>query len=92
MISDNGEALRLAAQHGLGLTIAPSFMTAVDRAAGLLEPALLDWSLPAFHVYAIYPHRRFVSPKVRIFVDSLRAAYGDGSSDPWWPAGRTSRP
>jgi DNA-binding transcriptional LysR family regulator len=85
MISDNGEALRLAAQRGLGLTTAPSFMTGADAAAGLLEPVLLDWSLPAFRVYAVYPHRRFVSPKVRLFVEALRAAYGDGSSDPWWP-------
>jgi DNA-binding transcriptional LysR family regulator len=85
MISDNGEALRLAARHGLGLTIAPSFMTGADFAAGLIEPVLRDWSLPAFRVYAIYPHRRFVSPKVRVFVDALRAAYGDGSHDPWWP-------
>jgi DNA-binding transcriptional LysR family regulator len=85
MISDNGEALRLAAQRGLGLTIAPSFMTGAAAAAGLLEPVLLDWSLPTFRVYAVYPHRRFVSPKVRLFVEALRAAYGDGSSDPWWP-------
>jgi DNA-binding transcriptional LysR family regulator len=86
MMSDNGEALRLAAQRGLGLTTAPSFMTGADAAAGLLEPVLLDWSLPTFRVYAVYPHRRFVSPKVRLFVEALRAAYGDGSSDPWWPA------
>lgn len=85
MISDNGEALRLAAQRGLGLTIAPSFMTGADAAAGLLEPVLLDWSLPVFRVYAVYPHRRFVSPKVRVFVEALRAAYGDGTRDPWWP-------
>ena len=85
MISDNGEALRLAAQRGLGLTIAPSFMTGADAAAGLLEPVLLDWSLPAFRVSAVYPHRRFVSPKVRLFVEALRAAYGDGTLDPWWP-------
>jgi len=85
MISDNGEALRLAAQRGLGLTICPSFMTGADFAAGLLEPVLLDWSLPAFRVFAIYPHRRFVSPNVRAFVEALRAAYGDGTRDPWWP-------
>jgi DNA-binding transcriptional LysR family regulator len=90
MISDNGEALRLAARHGLGITIAPSFMIGADFAEGLIEPVLLDWSLPAFRVYAIYPHRRFVSPKVRVFVDALRAAYGDGTYDPWWP--ETSAP
>jgi len=85
LISDNGEALRIAGKRGLGLTIGPSFMMGDDLAAGLLEPVLLDWSLPTFRIYAIYPHRRFVSHKVRIFVEALRAAYGDGTRDPWWP-------
>jgi DNA-binding transcriptional LysR family regulator len=85
MLSNNGEAMRLAAQRGVGLTIAPSFMTGVDFAAGLIEPVLMEWSLPELRVYALYPHRRFVSPKVRVFVDALREAYGDGTRDPWWP-------
>jgi DNA-binding transcriptional LysR family regulator len=91
MISDNGAALRLAAQGGLGLMIAPSFMTGADFAAGLLEPVLLDWSLPVFRVYAVYPHRRFVAPKVRLFVEALRTSYGDGTTDPWWPHAPGSR-
>jgi DNA-binding transcriptional LysR family regulator len=85
LISDNGEVLRLAAERSLGLMIAPSLMTGPEFAAGLIEPVLLDWSLPVFRVYAIYPHRRFVSPKVKVFVEALRAAYGDGTRDPWWP-------
>jgi DNA-binding transcriptional LysR family regulator len=85
MSSNNGESLRLAAHQGVGVGIFPSFMTQTDFKAGLIEPVLLDWNLPEFRVYAIYPHRRFLSPKVRVFVDSLRAAYGDGTRDPWWP-------
>ncbi len=85
MISDNGEVLRLAARRGLGLMIAPSLLTGADYAAGLVEPVLTEWSLTAFRVFAVYPHRRFVSAKVRLFVEALRAAYGDGTSDPWWP-------
>jgi DNA-binding transcriptional LysR family regulator len=60
-------------------------MTGADFAAGLIEPVLVDWSLQPFRLFAIYPHRRFVSPKVRAFVDALRATYGDGTGDPWWP-------
>ena len=51
--------------------------------SGRLEPLLADWSLPELNVFAVYPHRRFVAPKVRVFVEALRAAFGDGSSDPW---------
>jgi hypothetical protein len=37
-------------------------------------------------LWAIYPHRRFLPAKVRIFVDALRAAFGgDPERDPWWP-------
>jgi DNA-binding transcriptional LysR family regulator len=90
MLSNNGGALRQAAIQGVGLAIAPSIMTGSDVTAGVLEPVLLDWTLPEFKVYAIYPHRRFVSPKVRLFVDALRAQYGDGSQDPWWPAPEVS--
>jgi DNA-binding transcriptional LysR family regulator len=86
LVSDNGEVLRQAALRGLGLTIAPSVLIGADYAAGRLEPVLEDWSLASFRIYALYPHRRFVSPKVRAFVEALRAAYGDGTSDPWWPA------
>ena len=85
MVSNSGEALRLAAHAGVGLAIFPSFMAQADFDGGLVEPVLLDWSLPTLRVYAIYPHRRFLSPKVRLFVEALRAAYGDGSRDPWWP-------
>lgn len=56
-----------------------------DLDAGLLEPVLLDWSLPEFGVFAVYPHRRFVSPKVRVLLEALMAHFGDGTRDPWWP-------
>jgi DNA-binding transcriptional LysR family regulator len=90
LVCDNGEVLLSGARRGLGLTIAPSILTGADLAAGRLEPVLTDWSLPPFRLFAIYPHRRFVSPKVRSFVDALRAAYGDGAQDPWWPDAASS--
>src|SRR4051812_37251232 len=73
LISDSGEVLRLAGRQGLGLMIGPSLMTGADYAAGLIEPTLTEWSLSPFRLFAIYPHRRFVSPKVRVFVEALRA-------------------
>jgi DNA-binding transcriptional LysR family regulator len=86
MLSNHGDSLRQAAHHGVGMMMFPSFMLQDDYETGRLEPVLTDWSLPESRVYAIYPHRRFLSAKVRAFVDALRAAYGDGSRDPWWPA------
>ena len=87
LLCNNGETIRAALVAGVGLTLLPSFLVHADLAAGRVEPLLLDWSVePQFRLYAVYPHRRFVSPKVRAFIDALRSAYGDGTSDPWWPA------
>lgn len=85
MMSNNGEALMAAARQGVGLALAPSFLARKDIEAGRIEPVLLDWSLPEYVVFAVYPHRRFVSPKVRVFLEALTASFGDGTRDPWWP-------
>jgi hypothetical protein len=37
----------------------------------------------------VYPHRRFLSPKVKVFVETLKKSFGDGTRDPWWPPSRT---
>jgi DNA-binding transcriptional LysR family regulator len=86
MLSNNGEALMAAMRSGAGLCAVPSFMARNDLEAGRIEPVLLDWALPEYCVFAVYPHRRFVSPKVRVFLEALTAAFGDGNRDPWWPA------
>jgi DNA-binding transcriptional LysR family regulator len=85
MTSNSGEALLSGVRAGVGLMMAPTFMAGADIAAGRIEPLLSEWTLPEFHVYAVYPHRRFLSPKVRVFIEALRAAFGDGTRDCWWP-------
>lgn len=85
MMSNNGEALMAAARHAIGLAVAPSFLARKDLEAGHIEPVLLDWSLTEYRVFAVYPHRRFVSPKVRVLLEALTATFGDGARDPWWP-------
>lgn len=85
LLSNNGEALMTAMRRGVGLVVAPSFMARNDLEAGQVQPVLTEWSLPGFCVYAVYPHRRYLLPKVRVFLDALAAAFGDGSRDPWWP-------
>ena len=85
MMCNYGEGLLAAARRSVGLAVAPSFMTRGDIESGRLEPVLLDWALPEFGVFAVYPHRRFVSPKVRVLLEALSATFGDGTRDPWWP-------
>jgi len=93
MTSNSGAALSTAAAAGVGLVVAPSFVTRPDLIAGRLELVLRDWKvLPELKVYAIYPHRRFLAPKVKVFVEALRATYGDGGCDPWWAQPAHSHP
>lgn len=86
MTTNSGDAFRRALLQGVGLGAMPSFLAQREMQSGRIEPVLLDWSLPEFQVFAVYPHRRFVSPKLRLFMDALRAEFGDGTNDPWWPA------
>ena len=60
MTTNSGEAFRLALIDGLGIGALPSFIAQRDVLAGRIEPVLLDWTLPALRVFAVYPHRRFV--------------------------------
>ncbi|WP_284617680.1 LysR family transcriptional regulator [Aquabacterium humicola] len=85
LLCNDGDAIRIALRRGLGLAVVPSFLVAPDLADGVVEPLLTDWTLPAFGVFAVYPHRRFVSPKVRVLLDALASRFGDGTADPWWP-------
>ena len=62
---------RDAALHGLGYALVPRIVVAKDLAAGRLAAALSEnWPRPV-GIYAVYPHRRHLSAKVRSFVDFL---------------------
>lgn len=91
MTCNDGAALREALHRGVGLAAVPSFLARGELEAGRIEPVLLDWSLPEYHVFAVYPHRRFLSPKVGVFLEALRSSFGDGTRDPWWPDTLTQR-
>jgi DNA-binding transcriptional LysR family regulator len=96
LTTNSGAALAQAAAHGAGLVVAPSFVTQGEHATGRITRVLPEWRvLPELMVFAVYPHRRFLAPKVRTFVEALRMAFGDSARDPWWsdrPTTRKSRP
>lgn len=69
-VANNGEALLEAARHGLGVAFAPDFMVADDLRRGTLRRVLPAWQRQAA-VWALYPHNRHLSAKVRLFVDFL---------------------
>lgn len=81
MRANNGQALLEAARSGLGLVLTPDFIAAGALRSGVLERTLPDWHGDTGAVWALYPHRRHLSAKVRVFVDFLTERF---SEDPPW--------
>lgn len=74
-IANNGDVLRSAALAGLGVARLPSFIVGDDVRSGRLEPALEDFEEGELSIYAVYPHRRHLSARVRAFVDFLAGRF-----------------
>jgi DNA-binding transcriptional LysR family regulator len=75
--------LRLAAIQGEGLICAPSFMVDAELRSGQLVPVLTKFMPLDFSIDAYYPHRRYVSARVRTFIDLLVAHFrGANWSEP----------
>jgi DNA-binding transcriptional LysR family regulator len=81
--ANNGDLLRLAALRGLGLIDLPSFLVTADVERGALVPVLEPFIRQEGGVYAVYPHARYLPPKIRVFVDFLAERWG-GDAD--WPS------
>ena len=65
------EVARRAALAGLGMTMAPEFSVEKELGNGQLV-SLLENRIPSGGgIFAVYPHRRHVPGKVRVFVDFL---------------------
>jgi DNA-binding transcriptional LysR family regulator len=79
--ANNGDALRAAMLDGLGIGLAPTFIVGEDVKARRLTVLLAEYRSTESSVYAVWPHSRHLSAKVRVFVDHLAARFGDR---PYW--------
>lgn len=68
---NSASAAREAALQGLGFVRTPLFFVAEDIEKGALQTVLEDFEEPMRGIYAVYPHRRHLTVKVRAFVDFL---------------------
>ena len=69
-------AVRDALLGGFGLSLVPRIYVAEDLATGRLVSVLDDWTPVATTIYAVYPSRRYLLSKVRVFLDFLVEAFG----------------
>lgn len=74
---NDAENYGLGALHGHGLIQLPRFHVEQDLRAGRLVEVLADWPSPAMPLSALYPERRQLSPRVRVFVDWIAGLYQD---------------
>lgn len=69
--SNNESLMRLAALEGMGLAFLPKSLIARDLEAGRLEIVLPRHRLFDSQLYGVYQNRKYLSPKVRTFLDFI---------------------
>ena len=69
--SNDGALLLNAVLAGQGILFGPDFMFNEYIKRGKLEPTLNDFYKPSTALYAVYPYSKFVSSKLRVFIDFL---------------------
>lgn len=73
LVGNSVDALKQAAEQGLGIAQLPSFLAQAAFAAGELVEVLADYRMDRFPYSIIYLDRRLVPPRVRAFVDFIVA-------------------
>ncbi len=69
----------LLADHGIGFV--PSFAVCDDIVRGRLQRLLPAYRCDPIGVYAVYPHRKHLSAKVRLFIDTVIAHCQDAECE-----------
>ncbi|RST85537.1 LysR family transcriptional regulator [Aquibium carbonis] len=73
-------AARAAAVSGLGFSILPDFIAAPEIETGNLVALMDERMYSGGGIFAVYPHRRYLPAKVRVFVDFLVQWFRDRGS------------
>ncbi|MFZ4124665.1 MAG: LysR family transcriptional regulator [Rickettsiales bacterium] len=85
MRSNNGQMFREAALSGLGIVCVPSFIIGYDVKQGKLTHVMPEFEpQPERNIYALFPHNRYMSAKVRLFVDFIAERF---NGTPCWEVG-----
>jgi DNA-binding transcriptional LysR family regulator len=69
--SNNGDLLAEVAARGGGIAFEPAFIVGPEVRAGRLVRLLEGFVPPPLPIYAVYPSRKHLSAKVRLFVEFL---------------------
>jgi DNA-binding transcriptional LysR family regulator len=73
----DGQVLHAWCLQGLGLAWRSTWEVQRELAAGSLVPVLEEFAAPPNGIYAVFPQRKHLPLRVRLWIDHLKAAFGD---------------
>lgn len=82
MRSNSGDSCVAAALQHQGLVLQPSFLLGSHLSSGALVEVMPEQRSSELGIYAVYPSRKLLAPKVRLLVDFLVESF----RRPSWPA------
>lgn len=87
---NNSEALLQAVLEGCGIARLPTFVCSKHLLAGTLVRVLPAHQFRQQTFYAVFPERKFLPSKVRLFIDFLQNEFGN--EQPYWDIGTLPDP
>lgn len=90
LLTNSSEVLREAVIAGVGIALRSTWDVGPELASGRLVRVLPDYAASKnIGVHAVYPSRRFLPAKVRLFIDYLSTLY---SPVPYWEQAAAAEP
>lgn len=77
ILTNNGDTCRAAALAHQGVILQPTFLIGADLAAGTLVELMPEFRSIELGIYAIYPTRKHVAPKVRALIEFLAKRFAE---------------
>jgi DNA-binding transcriptional LysR family regulator len=78
--TNNADSALAAALGGAGLVFAPLLQVRNHLASGELKVVLQQFEMPPSPLYALFPHARLMSPKVRAFTELMIEFFANDTS------------
>ena len=83
--TNNGDTCIAAAMNGAGIILQPTFLVSEQIAGADLVELLPRFRSIELGIFAVYPTRKFVAPKVRLLIDQVSRSFAGAQ---WLTAGR----
>lgn len=77
---NNQQAIVSAVRQGFGIGLAPVWVFEEELRAGRVKALLPGHPLPAAAVHLVYPERRLLAKRTRIFIEMIDAAFAGNAS------------